>query len=182
MGIGVNIMQPHPHTQIAQCACEFGHAGFQWLAAPKAGAVFDVDTVGAGVLRNHQQFLYTCFHQIFCFLHHLANRAAHQIATHRRNDAEGATVIAALSDFEIGVVIGGELDADITRGRHQINVWIVFVRQMLVHRAHHLIGGVRTGDGEHFRVGLFNDIALRTETAGDDDPAVFGECFADRIQ
>ena len=56
------------------------------------------------------------------------------------------------------------------------------LRQVRVHRAHHFVGGVRAGDGQHARMGFPDDIALGAEAAGDDHLAVFGQRFADRIE
>ncbi len=55
-------------------------------------------------------------------------------------------------------------------------------RQVIVHRAHDLVGGVRAGDGQHLRMRLPDDIAFCAQAAGDDDLAVFGERFADRVE
>src|SRR5207253_8938463 len=53
--VRVNIVQANPDAEAAQRFAQFSHAGFNRCAVPEAGAIFDVDTVGAGVLRNHQQ-------------------------------------------------------------------------------------------------------------------------------
>ena len=50
VGIGVNIVQAHPYTELSQRLAQFLHARFQRAAIPEAGAVFAVDAVGAGVL------------------------------------------------------------------------------------------------------------------------------------
>ena len=51
--------------------------------------------------------------------------------------------------------------------------------QMRVHSAHHAVGVVRSGDCQDRRVCLFDDIAFRTQTPGDDNLAVLGERLAD---
>ena len=56
------------------------------------------------------------------------------------------------------------------------------LRQVLMDDAHHLIGGMRPGDGEHRRMRFYNDVALGAEAAGDDDLAVFVECFANGVE
>ena len=67
---------------------QFGHAALVRTAIVERGAVFQVDAVGAGVLRNHQQFLDARFGQQFRLAQHLVGRPRHQIAAQRRNDAE----------------------------------------------------------------------------------------------
>ena len=61
MGIGVDVMQAHPDTEFAQRAYQFGHARLERLAVPKAGAVFHIHAIGAGVLRDDQQLLHARF-------------------------------------------------------------------------------------------------------------------------
>ena len=53
---------------------------------------------------------------------------------------------------------------------------------MLVHRTHHLIGGVRASHGEYFRVSLFDNIALGAEAASDNHLAIFGQRLADGVE
>ncbi len=65
---------------------------------------------------------------------------------------------------------------------NQVDVRVVRLRQMHMHRFHHRGRGMRAGDGEHFRVRLADDIALGAETAGDDDAAVLSQRFADGVQ
>src|SRR2546427_10339619 len=43
---------------------------------------------------------------------YIAHRTRNQIAAHGGNDAEGAAVVAALGNLQVGVVPGRELDAD----------------------------------------------------------------------
>jgi hypothetical protein len=88
-------------------------------------------------------------------------------------------VIAAFGDFQIGVVFGRELDA---LWRHQVDERIVRLRQVRVHGFQHCIGGVRSGDREHPRMRLPDDVALGAEAAGDDDLAVLVQRFADRLK
>ena len=66
--------------------------------------------------------------------------------------------------------------------RDQVNVRIVRFGQVSVHRVHDRVGCMRAGDGEHFRVGFAHDVALGAKAAGDDDAAVFAECFADGVE
>ena len=50
-------MHPHPHAEFAEgCAPVRCHARADRLAAPEARCgVFDIDAVGAGILRNYQR-------------------------------------------------------------------------------------------------------------------------------
>src|SRR3546814_12699837 len=52
--------------------------------------LFRSDPVGAGVLRNNQQFLDARIDQALRFPHDVADRTADQVAAHRRNNAETA--------------------------------------------------------------------------------------------
>ena len=93
-------------------------------------------------------------------------------------------MIASFGDFQVGIVFGCELDAG---RRHQIDKWVVWLRQVRVHVLHHFILGMRSGDGEHLWMNLLDEIAtaltrLGAEAAGDDHPAVFGQRLADRIE
>ena len=47
---------------------------------------------------------------------------------------------------------------------------------------HHLLILVRPGYGEHFGIALLDHFRLGTQTACDDDSAIFGERFADRFK
>ena len=94
-------------------------------------------------------------------------------------------MVAAFADLQVGIVLRRQLDADFAdRGRQKIDERIVRLRQMLVHRRHHLGRGVRSGHREHFRMRCADERAavLGAEAAGDDDLAVFGQCLADRGQ
>ena len=172
-------MQPHPDAEGGQCLHQFGHAGLDRAAVPETGSVFDVDTISAGVLRNHQQFFHAGFDQVLRFLHDVADRTADQIAAHRRDDAEGAAVVAAFGNFQIGIVPRRQAD---TLRRNQIGIGVVRFGQMRMYRLHHGGSGMRSGDGEYFRVRFADNVALGAKTAGDDDAAVFMQGFADRVE
>ncbi len=104
------------------------------LAVPEqARLVFHVDAVGAGVLRDDQQFLDARLGQLFRLAQHVGGRARDQIAAQRRDDAEGAAVVAALGNLQIGVVARRQLDA---LRRQQVEERIVRRRRGLVHRRH----------------------------------------------
>ena len=116
MRIGIHVMQAHPRAppslfQLAHRRSQLGHAALERPAAPEAGAVFHVHAIGAGVLRDHQQFLHARVDQVLRFLHHIADRAADQIAAQTGDDAEGAAVVAAFGNFHVGVMFRREADA-----------------------------------------------------------------------
>ena len=57
VGIGVNIVQPHPGTQLSQLASHGDEAGLNIAPAVFAGGVLDVEAISGGVLADDQQFL-----------------------------------------------------------------------------------------------------------------------------
>ena len=57
MRVGVDILQPHPGAELAELLCEIEEFGADLTVLPRALGIFDVDTIGRGVLRNDQQFL-----------------------------------------------------------------------------------------------------------------------------
>ena len=134
--IRVDVMQAHPGAvrvrERIELARELGHPRLHRPALPETGAVADVDAVRARVLRHDAQLLHAGAQQPLRFGHHLAERPRHEIAAHRRNDAERAAVIAALADLEIRVMARRELDP---LRRHEIDERIVRLRQCAVHMA-----------------------------------------------
>ncbi len=97
--VRVDVVQTCPDAQLRQLFAQADHAGFHRLAVVEAGAVLHVHAVGRGVLGDHQQLFHARIRQTFGFGQHFANRTAHQIATHGRDDAEGAAVVAAFRNF-----------------------------------------------------------------------------------
>ncbi|MDR8763954.1 hypothetical protein FEP90_05680 [Burkholderia multivorans] len=181
-------MQTHPRAvlrgEFAERGDEIGHARLDRLAVPEARPVFDVDAVRARVLRDHEQFLHTRLEQVFRLEHHFGDGTRHQIATHRRDDAERAAVVAAFGNLQVRIVARRELDAG---RRHEIDERIVRLRQVRVHSLHHFADRMRARDGEHLRVHFLDQARaaralLRAETAGDDHLAVLGQRFADRVE
>ena len=188
MRVRIDVVHPHPGAvfrgELTELLAQVEHPRLHWLAVPEPGAVLDVDTVGARVLADHEQFLDAGLEQARRLAEHIADRPRHQVAAHARDDAERAAVVAAFADLEIRVMLGRELDAG--RG-HEVDERVVRLRAVQVHRIHHLVRRMRAGDGEHARVHLAHQVAaclacLRAETAGDDDLAVFSERLADRVQ
>ncbi len=110
--IRIDVVQPHPHAHFAQRLRELDHLRLHRPALPEPGPVLDVHAVGAGVLRDDQQFPDARLHQVFRFREHLADRARDEVAAHRRNDAERAAMVAAFADLQIRVVRRRQLDTD----------------------------------------------------------------------
>src|SRR3546814_8888074 len=54
---------------------------------------------------DHQQFADAAGHQSLGLAQHLVYRPRHQVAAHRRDDAETATVVAALGNLQVRVVL-----------------------------------------------------------------------------
>ncbi len=157
--IRIHVMQTYPcavlRCEFAERADQIGHARLDRLAVPETGTVFDVDAVCARVLRNHQQFLHAGLEQVLRFEHHVGDRARHEVAAHRRDDAERTAVVAAFGNFQVRVVARRELHAG---SRHQIDERIVRLRQMIVHRLHHFAERVRAGHGQHLRMHFFDQV------------------------
>ncbi len=188
MRIRIHIVQPDPGImllrQLAQRAYEIGHVRAHRLAVPKTSAEFHIDAIGTGVLRDHQQFLHTGLEQVLGFQHHLGNPARHEIAAHRRNDAEAAAMIAAFGNFQVRIVARRQLHA---LRRHEIDKRLVRLGQMRVHRVHHLAQRMRAGDGQHFRMHFLDQVVTggvlaTAETAGHDDFAIFTDRLTDGVQ
>ena len=183
VGVRVDVVQADPDAKLPQGLTQFLHAAFERPAIPEAGTVFDINSIGTGILGDHQQLTYTRPGQAFGFFHHVADRAADQIAAHIRDDAKAATVIAALRDFQVGVVAGGELH---TLGWNQVDVRVVYRRvgHKLMDGADDLFVGGGTGNTEHLGMLLHNGLCVSTfsHTAGDNHFAILTDGLTDRIQ
>ena len=111
MGVGIDIVQPHPHAERPQRLRQRQEAGFQVLPAPLGAAIAQITPVGAGVLGDHQQFAHASAHQLLGLAQHFIDRARSQQSAQCRNDAEATFVIAALADLQIRIVARREPDA-----------------------------------------------------------------------
>ena len=76
MGIGIDVVQPYPHAQFAQPARQIVDVAPPGAAVPLARAMMEIDTVGAGVLRDHQKLLDPCGHQALGLAEDQADGAA----------------------------------------------------------------------------------------------------------
>ena len=119
---------------------------------------------------------------------HVADRARHQVAAQARDDAEGAAVVAALADLQVGVVLGRELDADRgsapAPGRRTDRAASARARAPRPSPRSVACGPVTAST-----LGCIcaHEVAaavarLRAEAAGDDDLAVLGQRLADRVE
>jgi hypothetical protein len=185
--IGIDIVQAHPGAmrlgQIAELVAQFAQAGLHGLAVPEAGAVLQVDAVGRGVLADDQQFLHPRLEQRTRFVQHITDRARDQVAAHAGDDAEGAAVVAALADLQVGVVPGRELDAGDpaefgARLGHQVDKGIVRLGHVQMHRVHDLLGRMRPGHGQHLRVHLLHEVATTVAGPGPRQPVTMTLPFA----
>src|SRR4029077_10399485 len=175
----IDIVQAHPHSELAQSTGESDEAGFERFTAPAAPRVAQVRAVGARVLGDDQQLLDPRGGEPFGFAQHLIDRATDEPPAHRRNDAEAETVVAPFGDFQVRVVSRREPH---TLRRHEVEKRVVSRRQVLVHRAHHLLVSVRPRHLEYARVALENPLRPCAEAPGDDDSPVLLERFADRLE
>ena len=177
--IGIDVVQADPDAELCQGVAQFLESRLDRLAAPETGPVFEIDTVGAGVLRNHEDFLDPGARQVFGFGQHIADRTRDQWAAQRGDDAEGATVVAAFGNFQVGEVVRRQAHA---LWRHQIGIRVMRFGQVLMNVTHHLVSGMRAGDGKHRGVGGLDDVALGAKATGDDDLAVLGQGLADGVE
>ena len=188
VGVGVDVVQAYPGTvglgEVAECFGEFKQAGFDGAAVPKTGAVFDVCAVCGGVLADDEEFFDSGVEEFVGFGEDVCDRAGFEGAAQVGDDAEGAGVVAAFADFEVCVVSGGEFDA---LWRYKVGEGVVGFGQVLVDDVHDFLQSVGTGDGEYAGVDVLDEVGAvgmgaGTQTAGDDDFAVFCKRFADGVQ
>ena len=154
--------------------------GADLAALPRPGGVADVDAVGRGVLADDQQFLRAGGDQLLGLAQDRVGAAADEVAADRRDDAEGAAVVAALGDLQIAVVARGQLEA---RFRHQVEIGDGRPaarrrgpRRPLPHIAAAPVIASTSREARADHVGFL------AHAAGDDDPAVLGDRLADRFE
>ena len=76
MGIGVDVVQPHPGAERAEFARQVEEARRDLALAPAARGIAEVEAVGAGVLRDDQQLLDARLHQFFGLAQHVRRPGA----------------------------------------------------------------------------------------------------------
>ena len=179
--VGIHVVQSHPHAHARQCLAQLQHPRLDRLAVPEISLVLDVDAVGAGVLRDHQDFLHTGLDQTLGFTEHIAYRAADQLAAHGRNDAETAGVVAAFGNLQVGVMARGQLDA-LRRDQIDEGVVIDVRRHNLVYGVDHLLVLLRAGHRQDAGVHAADIVFGDAHAAGDNHLAVLGDGFTDGVQ
>ena len=185
MRVRINVVQPHPCAvlggEISQRTRELSHLRAYRAPMPETGPIPNIDAIRARVLRDHEQLLHAGLQQSFGFDEHVADRSAHEIAAHRRDDAKRAAMIATFADLQIGVMLWGELDS---LQWNEIDEWIMRLRQMRVHGCHHFVRRMRSCHCEHFRVRITDEFAsaFRAQATGDDDFPVLRQRFADGVE
>ena len=63
MRIRVNVMQACPHAEFTESFAQRSHPRLVVAITPTPRRVFQVNAIGTGVLRDHQQFLDAAFDQ-----------------------------------------------------------------------------------------------------------------------
>jgi len=61
MGVGVDVMQPHPSPKRTQITRQIG----DMRAVAPIFSMFDVNAIRRGILRDHQQLVHAVLHQLF---------------------------------------------------------------------------------------------------------------------
>ena len=191
MRVRVDVVQPHPGAvrlgQLAELLAQVEHARLHRPAVPEAGAVLDVDAVGAGVLADHQQLLDAGLEQ----------RAAPRASTSpigrdtRSPRIDGmmqkrAAVVAAFADLQVGVVPRRQLDAAAGAAPGRRTDRAAWARAACTAS---ITSCVACGPvtASTLRVHLAHQVAaalarLGAEAAGDDDLAVLGQRLADGVE
>ena len=179
MRIGVDIMQPDPRSEIAQFPRQIGHMGANLPSVQHRTRMPDIDTIGRGILTDHQQFPGACRNQLFRLPDHRIGRTADQIAPDARDDAELAAVVAALRYLQIAVMARRQLQPGL---RHQIEIGGRDRRCGGVDGGDHGLILLRPAYGEHGRVRRPDHIGLMAKAARNNDAAIFGNRLANRRQ
>ena len=168
-GVGIDIVHPHPCTQLAQIARQRDDGVF-------GIAPFDVRAVGRSILRDHEQFAHACIDQTFGFAQDGGMGAAAEFAAHVRDDAEFAGVVTALRDLEVAVVARREADAS---GGQKVHERIGAGRHGGVHGVQHLLVLLGPGHRENLGMRAGDILRLCAQTARDNDAAVGVQCLSD---
>ena len=169
--VRVDVVQTDPDTQFRQLFAQADHAGFNRRAVVKAGAMLHIDAVGGGILRDNQQLFDAGIGQAFGFGQHFTNRTADKVAAHRRDNAEGAAMVTAFGNFQVGVMTWRELHALF---RHQAQERVVFrLRRIVMDMLQNLFIAVRPGYLQHFRMHFANLVFFRAQAAGHNNFAIF---------
>ena len=172
-------MQAHPNAEARKRLAQLGEPRLDGRAAPSAFRIFQVHAIGARVLADDQQLLDALGRERFRFRQHIARLAARKLPAQGRNDAERAAVVAALGDFQIGVMRRRQAQAG---ARHKLQEGRVRGGGRGVDRVHDGVVLMRAGHGEHVGERLADALVLDAEAAGDDHAAIFRHRLADRFE
>ena len=110
-------MQPHPDAEFPQRGGEIEEPRPHVAIAPAARRILEIDPVGGRILRDDEQFLDAGSSEPLSLAQDIGRRPRDEIAAQARDDAEGATIIAALRNLQIRIVARRQLDSV---GRHQV--------------------------------------------------------------
>jgi len=113
-GVGVEEADPEIALDLLQLAQEVGEriAAGRIDGRSRAGLFFPaVHAEVGGVLRNEVEFLDALGDEAAHFGDDGGDGAAAMASAHLRDDAEGTGMVAALGDFDVGGVRGGEAEA-----------------------------------------------------------------------
>jgi hypothetical protein len=179
MRIRIDVVEPYPRAERAEPLGESDEPRVALFSAPCALGIAEIEPISARVLRDDEQLLYAGGDQPLGLAHHLAEQAALEPAAQRRNDAEAAGVVAALRNFQIGVVARRKLD---TLRRQKIEEGVVWPGHGLVYLVDHCLVLVRASDGKHVRIAGADAVRLDAEAAGNDNAAVFAQRLADCLE
>ena len=96
MGVGIDILHPHPDAELTQCAGEVIEIGFIFLAAPCAGLITNIETISRCVLANHDKLFNAALDELLGITHDFGDIHGIELPAQVRNDAEGTFIVAAL--------------------------------------------------------------------------------------
>ena len=177
MRIGIDIVEPAPRRRTGPA--RFARST-NWARTSRPRyllfRVFDVDAIGARILRDDEQLLDAGFDQPLGLIEHRRRRPAHQVAAQRRDDAEGAAVVAAFGDLQIGIVARRQPQA---LRRNEVELASCTGGTASCTARHDRLILVRAGDREHGWMRGADAVGLDAHAAGDDDPAVLIDRLAD---
>ena len=162
--VRVDVMQAHPHAHLAKFRAEIDQIRDNLLALKLALAMPDVHTVGARVLRDHQQFLGATRHKPVRLVQDFARVTRDLQTAQFGDDAKRAGVVAALSNFQVAVMARCEFDP----GRQQCRERILVRRDQVMHRPHHASHIAGAGHARDVRMTRHDRLWAFPEATGDD--------------
>ena len=144
MGIGVDIVEPHPDAERAELAREIDEFGAHGAVSQTAFGIFQIRSISARVLRNDEELLGSGCDQGFS-ASRSTSAAGRETRSPRklRDDAEGAAIVAAFRNLQIGVVARRQLDS---LRRHQFGKGSCGGATAAMDRRHHALVLLRAGD------------------------------------